>query len=108
MQIRPILSTLGHHKLTAVLLTLQVAFTCAIVCNVVFMVANRINRISVPTGIAEDELSAIVSVGIEKGENARARHDAHLAALRAIPGVKSVAATSYSLPLNQSEDSSGI
>jgi putative ABC transport system permease protein len=108
MQIRPILSTLRHHKLTAILLTLQVAFTCAIVCNVAFMVAQRVQRISVATGIAENELSAIHSRGIEKDENVQARHAADLAALRAIPGVRSVVAVSYSLPLNQSESSSGI
>ncbi len=108
MLIRPILSTLHKHKLTATLLTLQVAFTCAIVCNVVFMVAQRVQRISVSTGIAESELSAIHSRGIEKGENPQARHTADLAALRAIPGVQSVAAVSYALPLDQSESSSGI
>src|SRR6185437_5091422 len=108
MQIRPILSTLRHHKLTAMLLTLQVAFTCAIVCNVVFMVAQRVQRISVPTGIAENELSAIHSRGIEKDENVQARHVADLAALRAIPGERSAVAVSYSLPLNQSESSSGM
>ena len=108
MQIRPILSTLGHHKLTATLLTLQVAFTCAIVCNVAFMIANRVQRISVPTGIAENELSVIQSKSIEKDANPVAQHAADLAALRAIPGVRSAVAVSYSLPLNRSEDSSGI
>jgi len=108
MQIRPILSTLRHHKLTVLLLAFQVAFTCAIVCNVVFMIASRVQRISVPTGIAEDELSAIRSKGIEKGANPVAQHAADLAALRGIRGVQSVVAVSYSLPLNQNEDSSGI
>jgi putative ABC transport system permease protein len=108
MEIRPILSTLRRHKLTAILLTLQVAFTCAIVCNVAFMIANRVQRISVPTGIAENELSVIRSSGIGKNENAQARHATDLAALRAIPGVKSVVAVSYSLPLNQNESSRGM
>lgn len=108
MQIRPILSTLRKHKLTATLLVLQVAFTCAIVCNVAFMVAKRVQRISVSTGIAENELSVISSRGIEKDENMQARQTADLAALRAIPGVRSAVAVSYSLPLNQSESSSGI
>jgi putative ABC transport system permease protein len=107
MQLRPILSTLRHHKLTALLLTLQVALTCAIVCNVVFMVASRVQRITLPTGIAEDELSVIASRGIEKNENAQAQHAADLAALRAIAGVTSVAAVSYALPLGQSESSYG-
>ena len=52
MPLRPILSTSRQHKLTASLLVLQAALTCAIVCNVVFMIAGRVQRISVPTGIA--------------------------------------------------------
>jgi putative ABC transport system permease protein len=108
MQLKPILSSLRHHKLTAMLLTLQVAITCAIVCNVVHMIANRVERISVFTGIAESELSLIPSKGIEKGENAQAQHAADLAALRAIPGVRSALAVSYSLPLNQDESTHGI
>lgn len=108
MQLRPILSTLRRHKLTATLLTLQVAFTCAIVCNVAFMIVSRVQRISVPTGMAENELSVIGSASIEKGGNPLTQHTVDLAALRAIPGVKSAVAVSYSLPLNRSEDSSGI
>jgi putative ABC transport system permease protein len=108
MQLRPILSTLRRHKLTASLLILQAALTCAIVCNVAFMIANRLQRISVPTGMAENQLSVIHSSGIETGVNARARHLADLAVLRQIPGVRSVAAVSYSLPVNQNESSSGI
>jgi len=108
MQLRPILSSLRRHKLTACLLVLQAALTCAIVCNVVFMIANRVQRISVPTGMAENELSVIQSTGIEKGENPQARHTTDLAVLRAIPGVQSAVAVSYSLPLDQSESSSGL
>ena len=108
MQLRPILSTLRRHKLTATLLVLQAAITCAIVCNVVFMIANRVQRISVPTGMAENELSVIHSTGIEKGGNPQAQHAADLATLRGIPGVQSAVAVSYSMPLNQSESSSGF
>jgi putative ABC transport system permease protein len=108
MQLRPILSTLHRHKLTATLLVLQAALTCAIVCNVGFMIANRVQRISVPTGIAESELSVIYSEGIEKDENSQTRHATDLAVLRGIPGVQSATAVSYSLPLDRSESSSGI
>ena len=107
MQLRPILSTLRRHKLTATLLTLQVAFTCAIVCNVAFMIANRVQRISVPTGIAENELSVIQSASIEKGGNPLAQHTTDLASLRAIDGVQSAVAVSYSMPLNQDESTHG-
>jgi len=103
MQLRPILSTLRHHRLTAMLLTLQVALTCAIVCNVAFMIASRIAGVSMPTGIAESELSTIQSTGTDPHQNARALRDTDLAALRAIPGVESVVAVSYALPLNRND-----
>jgi len=103
MQFRPILSTLRHHKLTALLLTLQVAFTCAIVCNVAFMIANRVAEVSMPTGIAESDLSTIQSAGTDPRQNAQALHETDLASLRAIPGVESVAAVSGALPLNRSD-----
>ncbi|HJU08115.1 MAG TPA: FtsX-like permease family protein [Rhodanobacteraceae bacterium] len=107
MQLRPILATLRHHRLTTLLLALQVAFTCAIVCNVAFLIVNRVQRVTVPTGIAEDELSAISSTGIGKDDNPQARHQTDLAALRTIPGVTSAVAVSYSLPLNSNEYSTG-
>ena len=109
MEIRPILTTLRKHKLTATLLTLQVAFTCAIVCNVAFMVANRIQQVSLPSGLDESELSVIHSTGIgqDAEQNAWGQHEADLVALRAIPGVESVIAVSYALPLNKNESSYG-
>ena len=44
-QIRPILSTLRRHKSASLLIILEIALTCAIVCNAVFMIANRIDRL---------------------------------------------------------------
>lgn len=108
MQLRPILSTLRRHKLTATLLTMQVALTCAIVCNVGFMIVQRVHRISVPTGIAEAELSIIHSSGFAGDDSPQARHAADLAALRAIDGVRSVVAVSYALPLSHSDSSYGV
>jgi putative ABC transport system permease protein len=108
MQLRPILSTLRRHRLTATLLWLQVAFTCAIVCNVVFLVVQRAQRVSVATGIAETELSIVHSSGFTSDENAQARHAIDLAALRALAGVRSVVAVSYSLPLSMSDSSRGV
>jgi putative ABC transport system permease protein len=108
MQLRPILSTLRRHRLTATLLILQVAFTCAIVCNVVFLVAQRVQRVSVPTGIAEAELSIVHSSGFTRDESAQARHAVDLAVLRAVAGVRSVVAVSDSLPLSMGDSSRGV
>ncbi|HEY0198320.1 MAG TPA: ABC transporter permease, partial [Rhodanobacter sp.] len=107
MQFQPILSSLRHHKLTALLLTLQVAVTCAIVCNVVFMIVDRIGQITLPTGLDESSLSIVQVNGIGKDGNPAARHAADLATLRALPGVSAAIAVD-ALPLTRSDSSYGM
>jgi putative ABC transport system permease protein len=88
MEIRPILSTLARHKTAAALIVIEIALTCAIICNALFMIGDRVSQINEPSGIAENELLRIqlTSSGIDDNATARTRTD--LAALRAIPGVK--------------------
>ncbi|MGH8156452.1 MAG: ABC transporter permease [Rhodanobacteraceae bacterium] len=74
-------------------------------CNCAFMIVQRMQRVSVPTGIDEDALSVIRSSGIGKDANPWARHQADVAALRTIPGVESAVAVSYSLPLDRDQSS---
>ncbi|MGC1547868.1 MAG: FtsX-like permease family protein [Rhodanobacter sp.] len=107
MPLRPIFSSLARHKLTVFLLVLQVTFTCAIVCNVIFMITIRTTQMRLPSGVAENELVLIDSVGIDATENPQARHEADLAALRGIAGVTSAAAVD-SLPLNRDNWTNGI
>ena len=59
MEIRPILSTLMRHKTAASLIGLQIALTCAIICNALFMIGERVNEMNEPHGIAVDELLRI-------------------------------------------------
>src|SRR5690606_22429222 len=44
MDIRPILSTLRRHKTAAALIVLEIALSCAIICNAVFLIGERIER----------------------------------------------------------------
>jgi putative ABC transport system permease protein len=97
----PILSSLRHHKLTSMLLVLQVTLTCAIVCNVASLIATRIEDVSVVTGVAEPGLSTLRINDVAPWTDPLARHTEDLALLRAIPGVQAVAAVRGSLPLNQ-------
>lgn len=107
MQIRPILSTLRRHQLTAVLLMLQVAFTCAIVCNVAFMIVQRVQRVTVPSGLDESAVSMINVDDLQPGANLLSLHQAGLAALRRVPWVQSAAIVS-NVPLSGNEDASGL
>jgi len=107
MELRPILSTLRRHKTTAWLLVLEIALTCAIVCNAVFMIGNRLQRIHMTTGIDEHALVQIQLAQIDPTPDifARARED--LAVLRQVPGVQAVALTNQ-LPLGGSSSNSSI
>ena len=91
MDILPILATLRRHKITALLIVLEIALTCAIVCNAVFLISQRVHRVDMPSGVAEHELVQVQVVDIGDRPDAKARGEEDLAALRAIPGVKSVA-----------------
>ena len=89
MDIRPILSTLRRHKTASALIVLEIALSCAIICNAVFLISTRLERMDQPSGLAESELVRLqyAGLGSDEGEAAaRVRED--LAALRAIPGVK--------------------
>ncbi len=93
MDLLPILSTLRRHKLTTTLIVLEIALTCAIVCNAIFMISDRLARTSRPSGLVEDELVAIGVTGVDTQADPIAATARDLAALRAIPGVHHVAAT---------------
>jgi putative ABC transport system permease protein len=88
MDIRPILSTLRRHKTASALIVLEIALSCAIICNAVFLISNRIERMDRPSGVAENELVRVQLAGIGRNEDAAARASEDLAVLRAIPGVK--------------------
>ncbi|TBR40230.1 MULTISPECIES: ABC transporter permease [Dyella] len=107
MEIFPILSTLRRHKTTALLVILEIALTCAIVCNAVFLVTQRIERINMPSGVAEQELIQVAMADIGKTTDEHARSLQDLAALRAIPGVKEVASVNQ-VPFGRSSNNSGI
>lgn len=90
MDIRPILSTLRRHKTASALIVLEIALSCAIICNAVFLISTRLERMDQPSGLAERELVRLQYAGLGSDEGAaaaRARDD--LAALRALPGVQS-------------------
>ena len=91
MDFLPILSTLRRHRIAAALIVLQIALTCAIVCNAVFLIGERLRKMDRASGIAEDEVTRISITGIGTESDAAALTAADLAALRALPDVKAAA-----------------
>ena len=58
-----------------------------------FLIGGRIERMDRPTGLADEELVRVRATSIGPNENRDAQAKVDLDALRAIPGVKSVAIT---------------
>ena len=107
MDILPILSTLRRHKLTAWLLILEIALTCAIVCNAVFLIGQRLQRMDMPSGVAEHELLQIQVADVTSPSNPYARLAEDVAVLRQVPGVLSVA-SSNQVPFGNSSSNGNI
>ena len=107
MDILPILDTLRRHKITATLLVLQIALTCAIVCNAVFMIGQRLERMDMVSGVAEHELLQIGVADIGARVDEKARNAEDLAALRQIPGVVAVASVNQ-VPFGNSSSNTSI
>lgn len=93
MEMRPILSTLMRHKTAASLIVLEITLSCAIICNALFLIYGRLERMERPSGMAESEIVRIAVRGIARNDNAMATTGEDLAALRAIPGVRYASAT---------------
>src|SRR5690606_36234976 len=93
MELRSILSSLRRHKISAALIVLEIALSCAIICSAMFLIGGRLERMDRPTGMVEDELVRIQITGIGTDDNAAALTQSDLAVLRALPGVKSASVT---------------
>ncbi|ULU27292.1 ABC transporter permease [Dyella terrae] len=99
MHIKPILAALKRHKAGTILIAMQIALTLAIVCNAVFIIHQRLDRVNRPTGMVETDLMAIQSSFVGKGDNEGGPQiKADLQALRQMPGVQdAVSLNSYPL-----------
>ena len=107
LQLRPILSTLRRHRTAALLIVLEIALTCAIVSNAVFLILNRVERLRFPSGMADSELVYVSTSSIGRDSESPANTRMDLAALRAIPGVRSVAIVNE-IPYGNESENTGV
>jgi putative ABC transport system permease protein len=98
MQIVPIISSLRRNKIGALLISMQIALTLAIVCNSLSIIQQRIQRMHRPSGIDEANIFTLGNSWVGEPSDLAARTEQDLAALRSIPGVID-AASSESFPL---------
>ena len=106
MDIRPIFTALRRHKTAAALIVIEIALSCAIICNALFLINGRLERMDRVSGLAEKEIVRVQLTGIGRDDNAQALTRTDLAALRSIPGVKAASATNQVAFNNSSWNSS--
>ncbi|NII12036.1 FtsX-like permease family protein [Oleiagrimonas sp. C23AA] len=99
MHIRHILAALRHHRIAALLITLEIAFSCAVICNALFVISTRLERMHRPTGADETHLVEVRvgHVARRSAEATLAQTHTDLAALRRISGVSHVTLVNQTL-----------
>ncbi|CAM5245247.1 ABC transporter permease [Rhodanobacter lindaniclasticus] len=106
MQIQPILAALRKHRLATMLIALEIALACAVLCNACFMIANRLHDMRIASGVDEAALATVQLTGYEPAQAADVDARA-LAALRAVPGMQSVSLLN-SIPFGSRRGTAGI
>jgi putative ABC transport system permease protein len=106
MQIKPILAALKKHRLATILIALEIALACAVLCNACFLVAGRLSAMRIQSGVDESSLGFIGLQGFDPrgADDLNARV---VSGLRAIPGVQSVHVIS-SVPFGEWAGIAGI
>lgn len=99
MEIQPILASLRKHKIPVSLIILEIALACAVFCNAVSMIGQRIAELHMPNAIDE---TTLVDISVNGTDPKRVSDDIprFLASLRRIPGVVDTAATT-SIPFGK-------
>ncbi|MBB3227327.1 putative ABC transport system permease protein [Luteibacter sp. Sphag1AF] len=107
MQIKPILAALRRHKAGTILIALQIALTLAIVCNALFIIQERVSRLSRTTGMDESNVIAIANRYVGPATVFGPTIKTDLAAIRNMAGVEDAYATN-SYPLRNGGWSMGV
>ncbi|MGC1457772.1 MAG: FtsX-like permease family protein [Steroidobacteraceae bacterium] len=98
MEIIPILSALKRNKTGAILVTLQIALTLAVVANAMSIIQGHLAVMGRPTGIDEANIFTLQNHWVGDPQDLHASIEADLAALRNTAGVVDAEATN-SYPL---------
>jgi putative ABC transport system permease protein len=105
MQFAPVFAALRRHRLATVLIAMEIALACAVLCNACFLIVSQLSALHVQSGVDESSL-AVINLGCDgcKGVDLNARVTS---ALRAVPGVQSVAVVN-AVPFAQPAGYAGI
>ncbi|MBP3973093.1 ABC transporter permease [Pseudoxanthomonas spadix] len=100
MSIKHIASSVRRQRMMPILLIAQVALTCAILGNTLFLLGQRLAPMLVPDGIVRDEVLVVDQVVSTEGNWKSTDVRAARMALASIPGVR-VVSQSLGVPMRQ-------
>lgn len=106
MDIKPILSALRKHRMATLLIALEIALACAVLCNACFLIVHRMQLMQTNSGVEEASLGTLQIDGYED-EQATDLNARVLAGIRAIPGVQSVTLLN-SIPFGRRRGTIGV
>ncbi len=106
MQIQPILAALRKHRLATVLIAMEIALACAVLCNACSMIASRLSAMHIDSGVDEASLGFIALQGFDP-KTANDLNARVVSGLRAISGVQSVHVIN-SVPFGPQAGATGI
>ena len=106
MQVQPILAALRKHRIATVLIALEIALACAVLCNACFLIVQRVQAMHVVSGVDEAALGTIKLDGFtpEQAADLNARV---LSALRGVAGVQAATVVS-AVPFSEHAGRAGV
>ena len=106
MQIQPVLAALRKHRLATLLLALEIALACAVLCNACFLIVSRVQQTHVDSGVDENALAALKLTGYDPANSADLNARV-LSGLAKIPGLQSVSVIN-AVPFGDHAGTAGI
>lgn len=107
LNLRPLLSALWRNRTGALLVALQISIALAVLVNAVFVVKQRVDKLSRDPGIDVPNIVVAQSLGFTRDYDQEATRTADLAWLRSRPGVVAVTPINE-LPLSGGGSATGI
>src|SRR5688572_20414122 len=99
LDIKPIFSALMRNKSGLALIVLQVAITLAVVCNSLFIILERSERMGRVSGIDDQNMFVVRSLGFVKGYDLKSAIQQDLELIRSQSGVID-ATSSNTIPMS--------